>query len=181
MMSGVILTDSSTYPISVKSKELVEGQCSLPIIRAKFNLIVTSLDEVSCMWIYSMQGPFRSLSRVRYKLLGHDSILSSERLPSWHMITLLRVERSENSFDVQYGLTTLENIHISIWNEIRLEQSGEVSGISLGHDCNNRTRLSIKIIRIWHVLVTSLRWFFSINRNNMYSSKRIGFKTGITY
>lgn len=50
-MPGVNFTDSSTDPISVKSTELAEGQCSLPTIRAKYNLTVTSLDEVKFMQV----------------------------------------------------------------------------------------------------------------------------------
>jgi hypothetical protein len=54
MMVGVSFTDLSTDPISVKSTELLEGQCSLPIIRAKLNLIVSSLDEVNFMQVSFM-------------------------------------------------------------------------------------------------------------------------------
>jgi hypothetical protein len=126
-------------------------------------------------------GSFRCLSRVHCKLSGHDSISSSEHLSSGRTVTFLGVERSENFLYVQHGLAVSTNIHISIRNEIHQEQSGKVSGISLGHVCSNRTAFSIKIIRIWHMLVTSLTWFFSIERNNMYISKSMGFKTRMTY
>jgi hypothetical protein len=54
MLAGVSFTELSVDAIFVKSTKLVEVQYSVSVIKAKFNLIVTSLCEVKLMQVSFM-------------------------------------------------------------------------------------------------------------------------------